>query len=71
MCLKEQQTCWDVLQVVASLKGDEELPWEGELSVEVNRKLGALRAPILSMLQRDPSLRPSMKSFHDSIMERS
>ena len=56
------------LQVVAALRGEEELPWEGTLSGAVAGKLGALRAPILSMLHRDPSLRPSMAAAHSSIV---
>lgn len=61
------------VQVVAALMGDEELPWEGDVSEDLSRKLGALRAPILAMLHRDPSMRPSMAAAHSSIiyMERS
>lgn len=57
-----------LLQVKAALRGDEQLPWEGELTGEVSRRLGAMQAPVLAMLARDPSLRPSMQAVHDSIM---
>ena len=57
------------MQVVAALLGEDELPWEGEASEGVRRKLGALRAPILSMLHRDPSLRPSVDILHECLVQ--
>ena len=59
------------MQIVAALLGEVELPWEGEGAEGLCRKLGALRAPVMAMLHRNPSLRPSMASFHTSVMERS
>ena len=69
LCRRAQctQVVW-WLQVVAALRGEENLPWEGDLSGDVNSKLGALRAPVLAMLHRDPSLRPSMAAAHSSII---
>ena len=52
----------------AALRGHAALPWEGELAGEVRGRLGALEGPVLAMLTRDPSLRPSMAAVHDSIM---
>ena len=63
---------WLLLQVKAALRGDAAMPWKGVLTGEVSDRLGALEGPVLAMLSRDPSLRPSMASVHDSIkhMER-
>lgn len=58
----------ECVQVAEALRGDEELPWEGRASEARCAKLGSLRAPILAMLHRDPSLRPSMAECHCSIM---
>ena len=57
------------MQAVAAILGVAELPWEGEGAEVLCRKLGALRAPVLAMLHRSPSLRPSMASFHATVME--
>lgn len=46
------------------LVGEEELPWDGELSTDVKRGLGAFKGPVLQLLQRDISQRSSMKTFH-------
>eukprot|EP00892_Ulva_mutabilis_P010359 jgi/Ulvmu1/7696/UM038_0128.1 len=51
-------------RVIAMLRGDLPLPWEGELPPAVLRKLGTVRAPIMQLLQRDPARRASMRSFH-------
>lgn len=56
------------LQVVAALKGEEDLPWEGEMSEDVIRKLGAMHDTILAMLHREPDMRPSMKEIHSAIV---
>lgn len=56
------------LQVFSALRGDEVLPWEGEMSEDLKGKLGALREPILAMLHRDPTQRVSMKDAYDSIV---
>ena len=52
------------VQVIAQLRGDVPLPWEGELSTEMQRKLGAFKGPVLQLLQREPSRRVSMRRFH-------
>lgn len=54
------------MQVMAMLAGDEELPWEGELSTEVQRHLGVFQGPVLKLLNRDPSHRGSVEAFHAS-----
>ena len=40
------------MQVVACLRGEEELPWEGEHLKKVERKLGKMREPVLALLHR-------------------
>jgi hypothetical protein len=50
--------------VIAQLKGEEELPWEGsQLTQDIRRKLGIFRGPVLSLLKRDPEHRASMAYF--------
>lgn len=56
------------MQVVEALLGQEPLPWERELSEETLDQLGTLHEPILAMLSRDPSLRPSMADAYSSII---
>ena len=55
-----------LLQVLAMLEGREALPWEGELSAEVQRKFGVFRRPVLQLLQREPSRRSTLEAFHAS-----
>eukprot|EP00892_Ulva_mutabilis_P006551 jgi/Ulvmu1/4268/UM194_0008.1 len=50
--------------VMARLRGDLPLPWEGVLSTAVLRHLGSFRGPILQLLHREPSQRISMRQFH-------
>eukprot|EP00892_Ulva_mutabilis_P004146 jgi/Ulvmu1/2102/UM125_0006.1 len=52
-------------RVFAQLMGDLPLPWEAELSPEMQRKLGAFKEPVLQLLQRDPSRRIALRRFHD------
>lgn len=52
------------LQVVAALRGDEQLPWEGDIPSHTASKLG----PVLAMLSRDPLRRPSMHQVHASLI---
>ncbi|NJR42368.1 MAG: protein kinase [Akkermansiaceae bacterium] len=52
-----------LLQVVAQLLGNQPLPWEN-MSQADRRKLGAFRGPILQLLSRDPSQRPTMPEFY-------
>ena len=51
------------MQVVAQLLGNEPLPWEN-MSTEDRRKLGAFRGPIMQLLNRYPSQRPTMPEFY-------
>ena len=51
------------VQVVAQLLGKEALPWEN-MSAEDRRKLGAFRGPIMQLLKREPSQRPTMPEFY-------
>eukprot|EP00892_Ulva_mutabilis_P004168 jgi/Ulvmu1/2122/UM127_0007.1 len=53
-------------KVLAQLRGDEPLPWEGELERQQDRLLGAFKGPVLQLLQRDPARRISMRRFHDA-----
>jgi hypothetical protein len=54
------------VQIIAQLKGEADLPWEGERAdPEVLRKMRTLRRPIMSLLERDPEKRPSMAKFCD------
>lgn len=57
----ESRVC---LQVIAQLRGDLMLPWEGEMSAHTARQLGAFKGPVLQLLHRDPGLRVSMKRFY-------
>eukprot|EP00892_Ulva_mutabilis_P006549 jgi/Ulvmu1/4266/UM194_0006.1 len=50
--------------VLARLRGDRPLPWEGQLSPVVQRHLGTFKGPILQLLHREPSQRISMRKFH-------
>lgn len=51
------------VQAIAKLLGDRALPWEA-LHPSDREKLGEFRAPVLELLRRDPSRRPSMASFY-------
>ena len=53
-----------VLQIMQRLRGDLPLPWEGDVSLEVHRRLGSFRSRILQLLHREPALRMTMRSFH-------
>ena len=52
------------MQVIAQLAGEDKLPWESMSSAD-RRKLGAFREPIMQLLDRDPSKRPSMPVFYE------
>ena len=54
------------MQVVAALQGHRPLPWEGEKEAAVQEALGVLYAPVLQLLQHDPSRRPSVQEFHNA-----
>ena len=54
------------MQVVQRLQAELELPWEGALTEDVERSLGAFKRPVLQLLQRDPSTRASLRAFHNS-----
>ena len=53
------------LQVIAQLLGEEQLPWEVHNAAD-RRNLGAFRGPIMRLLSRDPSDRPSMLEFYQA-----
>lgn len=56
------------LQVEKQLLGVEPLPWEGDrLNADTKRRLGAIRAPVLRMLCRDPAQRASCKELATSL----
>lgn len=57
------------LQVMQRLRGDLPLPWEGELSPDVRRSLGAFQWPILKLLQRGPLERMTMRDFQHACTE--
>lgn len=50
------------MQMTDALMGRTLLPWErlGPLSPEQRNKLGIMRKPVLSLLERDPEKRPAM-----------
>eukprot|EP00892_Ulva_mutabilis_P004144 jgi/Ulvmu1/2100/UM125_0004.1 len=51
-------------QVLAMLRGDKPLPWEGEHSTAATERLGALAEPVLLLLRRDPAERGSARHFN-------
>lgn len=53
------------MQVVKQLLGEEPLPWE-RMTVATRKTLGAFKGPIMQLLNRDPSQRPSMSQFYDN-----
>ena len=53
------------MQVVKQLLGEEPLPWE-RMTVATRKTLGAFKGPIMQLLNRDPSQRPSMAQFYDN-----
>lgn len=52
------------MQVIAQLKGETSLPWEGSRSSKALQKLGMLRAPVLNLLERSPTHRCTARQFH-------
>lgn len=52
-----------MLQAIAKLLGDRALPWEA-LQAADRARLGAFRGPVLELLRRDPSRRPTMAAFY-------
>eukprot|EP00892_Ulva_mutabilis_P004147 jgi/Ulvmu1/2103/UM125_0007.1 len=51
-------------RVIAMLRGEVPLPWEGWLPSAVSRKLGQFKGPIMQLLNRDPAKRVSVRQFH-------
>lgn len=51
------------MQVVSQLRGESDLPWEGERLSKVERKLGKMRGPVLALLNRDPAQRMTAAQF--------
>lgn len=55
------------VQVAAQLRGDKELPWEGErLCQKTRRQLGIFCRAVLGLLHRDPAQRARMDDFCDT-----
>ena len=54
------------VQVLHRLLGNLPLPWEGELSADVQRHLGMFKGPVLQLLEREPSRRATMHRFHQA-----
>lgn len=57
------------VQVMAQLKGEQELPWEGErfrTHPTDRRRLGVFRQQVLALLDRQPERRATMAEFCDS-----
>ena len=52
------------VQVVEMLKGNAALPWEGALSTQHAQQLGALKGPVMQLLQRDAAARPPLRAVH-------
>lgn len=53
-----------VVQVRQQLRGEAELPWEGDrLAPDLRRRLGTLKVPVLGMLHRDPAQRWTCEQF--------
>lgn len=53
------------VQVVRQLLGEESLPWE-RMNAATRKTLGAFKSPILQLLNRDPSKRPTMSEFYNN-----
>eukprot|EP00892_Ulva_mutabilis_P004163 jgi/Ulvmu1/2118/UM127_0003.1 len=51
-------------KVLAQLKGDSQLPWEGSRSSKHLQRLGMLQAPVMRLLERIPAHRASARQFH-------
>ena len=53
-----------MIQVMDQLEGKEPLLWEDEATApRLLRRIGAHKAVIMSLLHRDPTVRPSMEDF--------
>eukprot|EP00892_Ulva_mutabilis_P008922 jgi/Ulvmu1/6401/UM003_0029.1 len=54
-------------QILAQLLGEQDLPWEGARAApDTMRKLRTLRAPVMSLLERNPLRRMNMQQFCES-----
>ena len=63
VCLSQEAT---FVQVLAKLRGEQELPWEGDLAEKnpaTRRQLGLFRESVLALLRRDPAQRASLADF--------
>lgn len=60
---------WSGVQVVAQLKGDELLPWEGdgEHALRLRHQLGHFKKAVLSLLRRNPAKRASLSQFQSLV----
>ena len=56
------------MQVLECLEGVAAMPWEKETAggEHLRERLGCFRGPILSLLERNPALRPSMAAFEQT-----
>lgn len=58
--------CQQWVQVSLQLRGEQELPWEGERlrsRPDLRKRLGVFKHPVLALLHRDPVRRASMTDF--------
>lgn len=52
--------------MIEKLLGKQPLPWEeGQLTAAQRSRLGVFRRPVVQLLERDPSRRPSLQQFCD------
>lgn len=63
-----RKSVWVALQVIKQLTGEKRLPWEeqGPAAAERLESLGVFKGAVLQLLNRDPTLRPSMQRFYDA-----
>ena len=52
-----------LVQVRAQLRGDAELPWEGDRFAADTRQLGVFREAVLGLLRRDPAQRATVEDL--------
>ena len=55
------------MQILRQLRGDDDLPWEGELGSSARKKLGIFEQPILAL--REPSERKSLAGFCEACQD--
>jgi hypothetical protein len=63
-CPLIQLSCMQVMDQIEGHNG-KLLPWEGDnMTAETRSCLGLFKESLLTLLSRDPALRPSMDLFH-------